>query len=353
MRRADVLRDGLIAVPGLSRFLVAGGRDRLRFLNAVTTQELRELLPGAGAYAAMTDDRGHPIADFHVFVLPEVVLIEVMAERSEILRAALEKLVVADDVVLAWAEGAAVSFESEDPEKVARAVDRPAGHLTDPVPGVSWTHDLAGGADLDESSLARFPLAMDVVTRRSQFGAYGASRLTAIASEFRAPAGAHVERDQHAIDALEIAAGRIGDAELSEAKVWSELGVEGAVSFTKGCFPGQEILNRVRSRGEVKRRLVGVRLEGGPGPSAPVPPRGATVTAGDGRAAGRVTRAAEAPGGSGSGVIALAFLARDLALPGTPLLVGDAEHLARVVALPIAAHRPDARSLPWLPAEVA
>jgi folate-binding protein YgfZ len=114
---------------------------------------------------------------------------------------------------------------------------------------------------------------------------------------------------------------------MNEDTIPLEAGLESrAISLTKGCYVGQEVIIRVlhRGHGRVARRLVGLVLEGGA-----VPPSGTTVHA-EGREVGRVT----------SGVasialkqpIALAYVHRDFVAPGTPLAVEGAP--AVVTALP-------------------
>jgi len=105
-----------------------------------------------------------------------------------------------------------------------------------------------------------------------------------------------------------------------------------AVSFSKGCFPGQEVLVRIRDRGHgrVARKLVGLTMGG-----AEVPARGAVVRAGD-KDVGVVTSAVFSP--SCNAAIALGFVQRDLADPGktVSILGADGALAATVTALPFA-----------------
>ena len=94
--------------------------------------------------------------------------------------------------------------------------------------------------------------------------------------------------DDEAIDAREILAGRPGPPEIAEAKVWNELGAMDAVSFAKGCFMGQEILNRVESQGNLQRRLVRLSMRD----DVPADWRGAALEDAAGLDAGVITRAA-------------------------------------------------------------
>jgi tRNA-modifying protein YgfZ len=107
-----------------------------------------------------------------------------------------------------------------------------------------------------------------------------------------------------------------------------EAGIEDrAISLTKGCYVGQEIIIRVlhRGAGRVAKRLVGLALE----PGATAPMAGAPVASGD-RAIGAITSATVSP--ALGHAIALGYVHRDFAEPGTPVVVGD--NPARVAALP-------------------
>jgi len=117
---------------------------------------------------------------------------------------------------------------------------------------------------------------------------------------------------------------------MDEDTIPLEAGIEGrAISLTKGCYVGQEVIIRVlhRGHGRVARKLVGLIVGGGP----PVP-AGATVRSAD-REIGRVTSAAMSP--ALDRPIALAYLHRDFLQPGTPVSVDDRP--AVVSALPFVA----------------
>jgi folate-binding protein YgfZ len=364
LKPRDPVLESVVVSPVLSRVLVAGGRDRLRLLHAVTTQDVASLAPGEGAYGALVDDRGHPLSDFNLVVLPEAVLIELPRARAERVRAALERVIIADDVTLAWARGTAIAYESADAERLSavfgerrRAAGRfapPTSALEDVGPGVGY--DAAAGQpeeDLDEDALADLPLARGAVIRASRLGGYGALHLSeAGMDEVAAAAGAGAVPLLSAVDLdpLEIAAGRAGDPELSEAKVWNELGLMNAVNFTKGCFMGQEILNRVLSQGAVQRRLTGLVLDVPHGTGW----AGALLETADGKPAGVITRAARhAALGQ---TIAFAFVRRASWAPGTELVAraaGDASGARAVVApLPFVHYGPAAAAPPYLPVEV-
>jgi folate-binding protein YgfZ len=317
--------------------LVVGGRDRLRFLHAVTAADVATLAPGAGVYGALTDDRGGPIADFHLFVLPEVVLLELPAGRADEARAALDRLVIADDVTTAWAGGATVAYEAGDPERLVAALASeragrfapPPDALADLAPGAGFAAGAAAdgpGPDAaDEAALAAVPRRLGAVLRASRLGGYGAlhwaadgDRAGELARAAARP-GVRIALSATERDPLEIEAGRIGAAELAEAKVWNELAAMHAVSLTKGCWMGQEIVRRVHAQGAIQRRLGGVELDAPHGAGW----AGARLTAADGADAGVITRAARSA--AAGRTVGLAFLRRGAWPAGTPLVAVRAD----------------------------
>jgi folate-binding protein YgfZ len=113
-------------------------------------------------------------------------------------------------------------------------------------------------------------------------------------------------------------------ADITQTNIPQETGQLRGLSFHKGCYPGQEIVERVRSRGHVNRQLVGLMAKG----AARLEP-GSAVTA-EGQTAGRVMTAVYSPGLRRS--IALAYVRRDYTEPGTT--VETAQGQAEVTALP-------------------
>jgi folate-binding protein YgfZ len=127
---------------------------------------------------------------------------------------------------------------------------------------------------------------------------------------------------------VELGVPRFG-LDMDGATLALEVPVESAISATKGCYLGQEVVARGTARGHVNRRLVGLSLEG------PEPPPGAPLVR-DGKEVGRLTSVAR---GFGRGaLVALGFVRREHWDPGTELAVrhGHAVTLARVAALPLA-----------------
>ncbi len=113
--------------------------------------------------------------------------------------------------------------------------------------------------------------------------------------------------------------------DLRERDLAQETGQEHALNFTKGCYIGQEIVERIRSRGNVHRTLIGLEVEGEP------PQPGTKIFAAD-KEVGEITSAARIPFAEGGRTLALGYLRREAATPGAVVKVG--EQSATVQSLP-------------------
>ena len=156
----------------------------------------------------------------------------------------------------------------------------------------------------------------------------GAKGLTAIwgAACGQAPTYGMLPCGTRALETLRIEAGipRYGQ-ELGEDTIPNEAGLWNALSFSKGCYVGQEIVERARSRGHVNWVLMGLVLE------SETPPAAGEKLAREGREIGEVTSACVSP--TLGKAIALAYLRREVAEPGTKLEFSSGA-AAQVVSLP-------------------
>ena len=133
---------------------------------------------------------------------------------------------------------------------------------------------------------------------------------------------------REALELLRIAAGipRYGH-DIRERDLPQETGQQRALHFSKGCYIGQEIVERIRSRGAVHRNFIGFRVQG------ELPAPGTKIQC-EGKDAGEITSSASLPAGTGEMLVALGYLRREAALPGKQLLAAGA-HLT-IAALPFA-----------------
>jgi aminomethyltransferase len=241
-----------------TRLLSVEGADAGRFLQAMTTQDLSRLGPGGLAYAALADDRGRYVADFWVWRPGQDWWIECEAGIFEVLRERLSGFAVADDVEFQDRTGEFGLYHVEGP-RILNVVQELVREGALP-PGVSVGQSPIPGG---ETWLAR----------RSRYGEMGltlaasrnaAARLEAALSTNAAEAGAFPAGAQ-AREALRIEAGRpLGGIDVTGEDLLPEAGLRSAVSLDKGCYPGQEILQRVERQKKLRRRLIGLILESEP-----------------------------------------------------------------------------------------
>ena len=301
--------------------LVVSGADRATYLHGLLTNDITALQAGQGCYAAYLTAQGRMIADLHVYELGDVILLTVLADVKDTVLAKLNQFIFSEDVQLG---DVTATFG-------AVAVAGPRAALS-----------VARALDLDADTLSALPehgnvrASFDghpaIVLRVGDLGEPGLEVLveTAALASLRArlhTAGA-VDIDDETAEVLRVEGGvpRFR-RDMDEETIPLEAGIESrAISLTKGCYVGQEVIIRVlhRGHGRVAKKLVGLTLGDGP-----VPARRAVVH-GPEKAVGEVTSAVwslalDRP-------IALAYVQRDFVAPGTTLTVDG--HAATVTALP-------------------
>jgi folate-binding protein YgfZ len=303
--------------------IVVSGKDRASYLQGLLTNDIVALKPGEGCYAAYLTPQGRMIADLWVYELGDVILLTLPRERKDIVLARLDQVIFAEDVQLGDVSdsfGALVALGPLAGDAVASVLDLDPARL----------------AYLPEHGNLRATLAGRpvVVLQTSSLGQPGFDVLIEVAAldalrDALHRAGA-VDLDEDTIERIRVEFGvpRF-HRDMDEDTIPLEAGIESrAISFTKGCYVGQEVIIRVlhRGHGRVARKLVGLVMDDGP-----VPARGAVVSTG-GREVGAVTSATWSP--SKERPVAMAYLQRDFIEPGTHVRVDG--HHAVVHTLPFA-----------------
>lgn len=316
--------------------LLLTGRDRASYLQGLLTNDITALGPGAGCYAAYLTPQGRMIADMRVFELGDGLLIVLAPHVRDLVRDRFGQLIFSEDVQVTDLTGTWTGFGLYGPSAarvLAAAVAGPAS-----VVGPDVSSAAAGFAAWAPFRSARVRIgdAPVVVAASDEIGVAGfdifVERAHAEAVRARLVTAGAAEVDAAAADVVRVESGvpEFG-VDMDDDTIPLEAGLEHrAISFTKGCYVGQEVIVRVRDRGHgrVARRLVGVRLEGDEAPA-----RGAAMLAGD-REIGRVTSAVRSP--ALDRPIALGYLHRDFVEPGTRVTVarGDQRLDGIVAALP-------------------
>jgi len=312
---------GMIDLGARGRIVVRGA-DRKTFLHALLTNDIALLAAGTGCYAALLTPQGRMIADMNVFELGDVMLIDVRREVKDVLLQRFDQLIFSEDVQLGDVSDAWGCVGVYGPQSAAVAGKVIGAELSgfSPFQNARVEHggELVVAARRDALGLAGFLL----------FAA--GSAMPGIAQALRG-AGA-VVLPAEAVEALRIEAGEPAFlVDMGDDTIPTEAGIETtAVSYLKGCFPGQEVLVRIRDRGhgKVVRKLVGLTVEGEAPPAA-----GSAIVGGE-KEIGHVTSSIVSP--ALGKPIALGYVHRDFAEPGTAVLVtvGESRINATVTQLP-------------------
>jgi folate-binding protein YgfZ len=298
--------------------LLVRGRDAPRFLHGMVTNEVKAMEVGRGNYAFFLDVHGRILADARILRLgPQAYLVDCEPRCIEAIRQTLRKHIIADQVVV----------EDAGAPEACLAVEGPCALevLRDAI-GFDPPHMLP----LEHLELPDDPLRIVRASISGQIGYWilaSAERLARVWDQGRR-AGAALGARPVGFAATEICRIEAGlprhGADMDEKTLPQETGQMHAISFTKGCYLGQEIVERIRSRGQVHRRLVGLLFEGKQDARA-----GMEIRAGD-QGIGNVTSAAYSFGLRRT--IALGMVRREFAEPGTSVLAG--ELAAEVASLP-------------------
>ncbi|MFI5058466.1 MAG: YgfZ/GcvT domain-containing protein [Candidatus Acidiferrales bacterium] len=302
-------------------YLSFTGPDRVRYLNAILTNNIKDLAAGTGTVSLLLNPQGHILAEIETYALTESLFCVSCAMIRARLIEVLDKYIIMDDVTLTDETERYATLALEGPK--AAAVVRE-------VSGV----DIAtlGELSFRDGRASSIPCR---VVKRSPGGDPGAEFV--------------VERDKVAqlweilLEAVqEHGGGPMGYTALSamrlsqdipwfgydfgEKQIPHEAGLQDShISYTKGCYTGQEIVERVRSRGHANRVRVGLKFSAGE-PLAEAMPLFA-----DGKEIGFVTRTAFSP--SIEGLIGMGYVRREHSAAGTILECGG--NKAEVIQLPL------------------
>jgi folate-binding protein YgfZ len=243
----DALRNGAawldLSTRGKIKLL---GEDRARLLHAMTTNHIQQLAPGTGCYAFFLTVQGRILADVNVLCRPDHFLLDLEPETREKVYQHLDHYIIADDVTLEDLTGTTATIAVEGPKSTE--VLHTAGA---PTPEVDYS-----SAEWGTRLVARLNS-----TGSSGFFVFAPeSEKAELIAELEA-AGA-VAGDAEAFNVVRIEHGkaRYGD-DLSERFLAQEANQPHALHFSKGCYLGQEIVERVRSRGQIHRVLMPLVLD--------------------------------------------------------------------------------------------
>lgn len=230
------------------------GPDRVRFLNGQVTNDVKALVSGQGCYAALTTGKGRMVSDLNIHVLSEELLLDCEPGLGGPVAARLEHHLVADDVQIVDASPHYALFGLLGPE----AVDTLAG-LLPARPDGPWRQVHWNEADCGTIYLIQ-------MERYGEIGFDLFVPITGAAAWWRRLEAAVLARGGglagwDALENIRVERGipRFG-ADLDEHTLPPEAGLEAkAISYSKGCYAGQEVIARIRTYGHVNRKLCRLR----------------------------------------------------------------------------------------------
>jgi len=338
------------------------GADRARFLHGQVTNDVKRLRAGEGCYATLTTAKGKMESDLNIFCLPDELLLDFEPGLTGKISQRLEKFIVADDVQIVDAAPhyGLLSVQGPRAEDVVLALglvgrdalprvraDRQVGptlvKISDATmgeiylmnhPRLDWGQQGRAGSPLPAADGAHGVTrptysGFDLFVPNPSLGAV-ADKLIAAAKQIGGRA-----IGWRAFETARIEAGvpRFG-ADMDETNIPLECGIENlAVSYNKGCYIGQEVINRIHSIGHVNRELRGLRLADPASAGLPLPQHGDKLFQG-GREVGYITSAVKSPVLNAN--IALGYVRREANQIGTELMLRTTagESSAKIVELP-------------------
>ena len=247
---------GILDLSFRARLCVTGA-DRKTFLHGQVTNDVKALQPGTGCYAALITAKGKMQSDLNIWCLDDELLLDFEPGLSNAVAQRLDKFIIAADVQIVDAapDYGLVSVQGPQAEAVVRMLALPWEIPAKPE-GSSTTTD----ATLGQLYLMNQPrtgtAGFDVFAPTAALGAV-ADKLVAAAKSLDGRAAGW--------DALELARIEAGipryGADMDENNLPPEAGLDArAISYTKGCYIGQEVLARIRTYGQVAKALRGLRL---------------------------------------------------------------------------------------------
>jgi len=306
------------------------GKDRVGFLHNMLTNDVKQLVTGEGMPAALLTRLGKLVSDLIVYQLGEAVLLEMEPEGRDAVLESLSRYIVSEDVTLTDVNSEENLFSVEGPRAAKLLAEL-----------------LETDRDQDEERLAELPAFHFISARFDQrpIRLSAARHGPGAAFDVAVPVETAIDFLERLLEdgrplglrlagwrALEIRRIEAGipllGTDMDASHLPLEAGLEEAISFTKGCYIGQEYVVRLAHRGHLNRKLAGIVISGR------TVPKPADEIQGAGQTVGRVTSAAFSP--TLEHPIAMGYLQRDFLPPGTALsiLSNGSELAARVTELP-------------------
>jgi folate-binding protein YgfZ len=297
------------------------GSDRVRWLNGMVTNNIRDLASGRGVYAFLLNPQGRILGDMFVYNAGEALVVETDRSQVEKIIATFDHYIIMDDVEVTDIGDKQTTLALAGPK--SRAILNAAGIEVPELQPLQMTKPrcncdcgcvectVVRGEDAPHESYEIWLAPQDVYKTWQALLAAGA---TPVGSE--------------ALEMQRIATGvPLYGVDIRERDLPQETEQMRALDFNKGCYVGQEIVERIRSRGNVHRKFTGLLVEGAAAIAA-----GAKITFNE-KEVGEVTSVATLPMPTGERTVALGYIRREVGVAGREMTIGTAK--ATVIQLPL------------------
>jgi folate-binding protein YgfZ len=296
--------------------LILTGDDRVRWLNGMVTNNVRDLAPGFGNYSFVLNPQGRIQGDLNAYNRGDHILITTDRAQLPKLKELFDKYIIMDDVEVTDVSDKLLSLAVSGP--TAHEILARAGFQLPPLaPGQIFdTESQHVGVSIVRGMLDRIQ-TYEIWISPENAARFWDSMISATAT----PVGAEALEWFRIVNGVPQYSIDIGERDLPQ-----ETAQDHALHFVKGCYIGQEIVERIRSRGNVHRTFTGFELSG-----EPLPARGTKIQR-DGKDVGEITSAAAIPIDARKHHFALGYIRREAATPGTQIQIAEAT--ATVAQLP-------------------
>jgi folate-binding protein YgfZ len=303
------------------------GADRVRFLNGQVSNNVKDLRAGDGCYAALVTAKARLESDLNIFALPDELLMDFEPGLAPRISQRLERFIIADDVQISDVAAPYGLLSVQGPKSGATVA---ALGLTVTLPERPLSFATIRDPTLGELYLVNHPrlgaAGFDLFVPAPALAAVLDKLITAARQSGGRPCGFQAWE----IARIEAGTPRFG-VDMDESNLAPEAGITGrAISYTKGCYIGQEVISRIRTYGEVAKSLRGLRLAD----DLPALPTKGDKLFHNGKEVGYITSAIRSPVLEAN--IALGYVRKEVNEPGAGLTlrIGATESRATIAALP-------------------
>jgi folate-binding protein YgfZ len=293
--------------------IIVSGNDRVRWMNGMVTNNVRDLAVGRGNYNFLLNAQGHILADMYIYNRGEHLMVDTDASQAGAVLQLFDKYIIMDEVEVedVSAKVTAVGVGGPKAEEILAKIELAAQKEPLAVQDAEWQGAGVSVVRSDAPRGDRFEIWVAPTHAEKLWNALVAAGALPVGYE-----GLELARVADGVP-------RFG-VDIREKELPQETAQQRALNFNKGCYLGQEIVERIHARGSVHRSLAGFEVAGG------------TVAAGgkviaSGKDVGQLTSVAQLPNGSHR-TLALGYIRREAGAPGNEVEIEGAK--ARVSALP-------------------